>query len=207
MRDRLFTWIALTAVAAVMLLAAGCGADATTTSLATSTASTGTTASPTSRTTAPLTTATSTTQTGAPTTAPTPSEVTVYLLRSERLAPVSRPVTGDAMEAAVQALLAGPSTGEEAEGYRTSIPEGTQLLGVEAQGDTATVDLSGSFAQGGGTLSMISRLGQLTYTLTEFEGITRVVLLLDGQAVEAIGGEGLIVSDGLTRDGFEEIAP
>ena len=87
-----------------------------------------------------------------------------WLFVTERTEP-SSPRVGTA---AVNALLAGPSAAEQAAGVGTSIPEGTELLGLSIDGGVATVDLSRTFESGGGSLSMFNRLAQLTYTLTQF---------------------------------------
>ena len=145
------------------------------------------------------------------TTAPeeTTTAIVVYFMRGETVAPVHRevPQTAAVGTAAVEALLAGP-TAEEAElDVSSAIPEGTALLGLEVAGGTATVDLSREFESGGGSLSMLSRLAQLVFTLTQFSTVDRVVLELEGEPVEALGGEGVLVGDPLTRDDFADLTP
>lgn len=105
--------------------------------------------------------------------------------------------------AAVEELLRGPSADEDALGLGTAIPEGTELLGVNIVDDTATVDLSGEFASGGGTLSMNARLAQVVYTVTQFPSVRAVEIWLDGEPVESLGGEGLLLERPLTRADFE----
>jgi hypothetical protein len=79
------------------------------------------------------------------------------------------------------------------------IPTGTQLLGITLDGSAATVDLTAAFESGGGSASMLGRLAQLVYTATQFPTVDTVRLRLDGQPVESIGGEGVIVGPGLGR--------
>ncbi|MGZ5299972.1 MAG: GerMN domain-containing protein, partial [Actinomycetota bacterium] len=107
-----------------------------------------------------------------------------WLFVTERTAP-SGPRVGTA---AVTALLAGPSAAERTAGVGTSIPEGTGLLGLSIDEGIATVDLSRAFESGGGSLSMFSRLAQLTYTLTQFPTVHGVNLELEGQPVEVFSG-------------------
>ena len=126
-----------------------------------------------------------------------------WLFVTERTEP-SSPRVG---AAAVTALLAGPSAAELAAGVGTSIPEGTELLGLSIDGGVATVDLSGTFGSGGGSLSMFSRLAQLTYTLTQFPTVHGVNLELDGKPVTVFGGEGIILDQPMTRRSYRDRLP
>lgn len=103
-------------------------------------------------------------------------------------------------------LLAGPTGLSAHQGMTTQIPAGTVLNRLQVSGDTATVDLSETFASGGGSLSMMLRAAEVTYTLTQFPGITKVDLLLDGAKVAGLGGEGLIAT-GWQRSTFEDVTP
>jgi germination protein M len=145
-----------------------------------------------------------------PTTAPSTSPaatttVRVYLLQPDpaggdaHLVPVLRtlPATRAVATAAVRELLAGPASDER--GLLTMIPAGSQLLGITIDGSVATVDLTGAFESGGGSASMFGRLAQLIYTVTQFPTVDTVRLRLDGQPVESIGGEGVIIGAGLGR--------
>jgi hypothetical protein len=109
--------------------------------------------------------------------------------------------------AAVNALLAGPSAAERAAGVGTSIPAGTELLGLSIDGSIATVDLSRTFESGGGSLSMFNRLAQLTYTLTQFPTVDGVTLRLDGEAVTVFSGEGIILDQPMTRRSYRDRLP
>ncbi len=154
-----------------------------------------------------------------PTTAPSTSPaatttVRVYLFQPDpaggdaHLVPVSRtvPATRAVATAAVRELLAGPASEEH--GLVTMIPSGSKLLGITIDGSVATVDLTGTFESGGGSASMLGRLAQLVYTATQFPTVDAVRLRLDGQPVESIGGEGVIVGAGLGRaDGTDGLPP
>lgn len=142
----------------------------------------------------------------APTTSPAPTTtVRIYLFQPDpaggdaHLVPVLRTVSGTraVATAAVRELLAGPASDEP--GLLTMIPAGSRLLGIAIDGTTATVDLTGVFESGGGSASMLGRLAQLVYTVTQFPSVDTVRLRLDGQAVDSIGGEGVIVGTGLGR--------
>lgn len=153
-------------------------------------------------TTQPNTTQPNTTQPGTTqpaTTSPAPStteatlvDVRVYFLSGERIVIDHRDVEGPAvLRGALTALLAGPQ-GD----HLTAIPEGTELRSVDLDEDgTATVDLSGEFASGGGTLSMLARVGQVVFTATQFDNVERVVFWLDGSPIDSLGGEGLAMTE------------
>src|SRR6476646_3461618 len=109
--------------------------------------------------------------------------VSVFFLRGEQLARVTRPGT-TALDA-VRQLLAGPTRAEAALGFRTYVPAGTRVLSVKVANGVATVDLNERFASGGDTASLLARLSQLVRTLTGPQGATKVQLLLNGRVVAA----------------------
>jgi germination protein M len=71
----------------------------------------------------------------------------------------------------------------------------------------ATVNLSKEFESGGGSESMQARLAQVTYTLTQFPTVTGVRFQLDGAAVTAFGGEGIVLDQPVGRDDFRDQLP
>jgi germination protein M len=158
-------------------------------------------------TTAPRTTAGTMTTTGLPPAAT--EDVRVYFLRGDKLDVAHRTVvaTPQIAAAAMTQLLAGPTPADAAAGLATTVPAGTRLLGINLADGIATVDLSGGFAGGGGSLSMTARLAQVTYTLTQFPTVTGVVLSLDGRSVTVLGGEGIILDHPVTRGSFESLTP
>jgi hypothetical protein len=117
------------------------------------------------------------------------------------------PVDGAVARAAMESLLAGPDAAATAGGLTTTIPQGTRLLDLAVRGSVATVDLSGTFTTGGGSLSMQLRVAQVVYTLTQFPTITSVAFRIDGKDVTAIGGEGIVVSPPVGRADFEGVTP
>ncbi len=134
--------------------------------------------------------------------------VKIYFLRDELVGPVARTVdASDLPTAAMEALLDGPTATEEQLGFVSNIPDGTELLGLTVDGGTATVDLSGDFESGGGSLSMMARVTEVVYTLTQFDDVDDVVFELDGEAIEFLGGEGLILDEPQTRADWDELAP
>jgi spore germination protein GerM len=190
MRTRLL----LLAGAALLLVA--CGSDAKTTSSGSSSSSTSSSATSTT------TNATTTTSGGTTT-------VRVYFLRDEKVGPAGRTVakTGAPAKAAMEELLKGPSASDDAAGLQTVIPAGTKLNDVTIEEGVATVDMSSSFGSGGGSLSIQGRVAQVVYTLTQFPTVNGVSFELDGVAVTALGGEGLVLDHPQTRADWEGFTP
>ncbi|MCE5191783.1 MAG: GerMN domain-containing protein [Actinomycetia bacterium] len=142
-------------------------------------------------------------------TPPKPLFVRVYFTRGDKLAVSTRRIaaTKAVASAAMQQLLAGPSADEKSYGLGTTIPAGTRLLGVTVNGGIATVDVSGGFQSGGGTLSMTMRLAQVVHTLTQFSTIKSVRFSLDGKPVTLFGGEGIMIDKPQTRLSYEDVLP
>lgn len=106
---------------------------------------------------------------------------------------------------AVTSLLAGPTATEKHAGFVSLVPAGTKLLGLKIAGGIATVDLSGAYAAGGGTLSMTARLAQVVYTLTQFPSVKGVLFKLNGAKIDLFGGEGIVIDAPQKRSDFEEL--
>jgi germination protein M len=117
------------------------------------------------------------------------------------------PATPRVGTAALEALLDGPDSFEEGYGLRTSIPDGTQLLGLSIDDGIASVDLTSEFETGGGSASMQTRLAQVVYTIAQFPTVEGVVFSLDGEPIDVLGGEGVIIDHPLTRRDFAELLP
>ncbi|HLW58383.1 MAG TPA: GerMN domain-containing protein [bacterium] len=134
-----------------------------------------------------------------------PASVEVYFVRTvgshhlSGLAAVRRaapPGPSDVrLDAALRALLRGPGDPQ----FHTEIPQGTALLGVHVRGGIATVDLSATFAAGGGSTSMLGRVWQVVYTATQFADAPAAQILIDHKRVEALGGEGIEIGSPLRR--------
>jgi hypothetical protein len=181
-------WVVLAALLALlMLVAAGCDGDEE--------------AVPPPGTTGPVETT--------PQPTPETSTFAVYLLRDGVIAPVRRTVesTPAVARASLEALMTGPTGPEESDGLVTAIPDETMLLDVSVADGVATVDLSGTFDDGGGSASMLRRVAQVVATLTQFSTIERVAFRLDGEPVETIGGEGVVVDPPIGRIAIEDRSP
>ena len=156
--------------------------------------------------------------TAAPTLVATPAETMIvrayFVLGGEPgsvgLVPVLRVVPKSAAvgKAAMDALLAGPTSDESGERTITSaVPDGTTLLGLSIKNGVATVDLSTEFDSCGGTASMQYRLAQVVYTLTQFSTVKSVVFQMDGQTVTVFGGEGIVLDGPVGRADYYDQLP
>lgn len=107
--------------------------------------------------------------------------------------------------AAIEALFEGPNELESEIGMFTSIPEGVELLGLELGTGVAVIDLSAEFEESDGSLAEFIRLGQVVFTLTQFEQIDAVTFEIDGEPKVTIGSHGIDVSTPVDRGDFESI--
>jgi len=156
---------------------------------------------------------------GNPTATPKPPEVTTVrayfflgsFVDNAGLAPVLRevPKTQAVGAAAMKALLAGPNDAELGgrPAMYTAIPEGTRFLGLRIDAGIATVNLSREFESGGGSASVLGRLAQVVYTLTQFPTVEGVRFELDGEPVEVFGGQGVVLSEPVGRDDYVDQLP
>ena len=111
--------------------------------------------------------------------------------------------------AAMQALLKGPAESEinARPAMYTTVPEGTRFLGLRIDAGIATVNLSREFASGGGSASVLGRLAQVVYTLTQFPTVKGVRFELDGAPVTTFTGEGVILDSPVDRGDYTDFLP
>jgi spore germination protein GerM len=104
------------------------------------------------------------------------------------------------LTAALEKLLAGPADPDLA----STIPSGTALRNVEVKPDGVHVDLSSAFKSGGGSTSMTGRIAQIIYTATTLEPDAKVWISVNGEPLDLLGGEGLVIDQPMTRKGLNE---
>lgn len=104
--------------------------------------------------------------------------VKVAFLQGEQIGYVDRP--GSSLEAAVRALLAGPTTAEARRELTTHVPPGTPLRSIKLTGGVATIDLGEKFATGTSVESLSARIAQLVLTATRYPSVRSVRLLIKG---------------------------
>jgi hypothetical protein len=135
--------------------------------------------------------------------------VGVYFVQESLQAKVVlRSVSSTAVQTeTIRALLEGPTDAEQAQGLWTAIPADTLLLGIDISGGVATIDLSREFENGGGITSILSRLAQVVYTITQFPDVDAVAFQLDGEPVTGFSGEGVVLDTPVTRSDYAVVLP
>jgi hypothetical protein len=134
--------------------------------------------------------------------------VAAYFMRGDRLGVAARR-TGDILDPAVALgeLLRGPTPAETAAGLTTLIPTATRLLDVDVTDGLVTVDLSGAFDDGGGSASMLGRLAQIVFTVTQLSPGSRVRFRIDGEPVQVFSSEGIVLDRPQRRSDYEDQSP
>jgi len=130
--------------------------------------------------------------------------------RSAGLVAVLRTVPGtkSVATAAMNALLAGPTATESGDRMiSTAVPVGSQLLGLTIKDGVATVDLSSEFESGGGSVSVLTRLGQVVYTLTQFPSVKTVLFLIEGQPANVFSSQGIVLDKPVGRSDYVQLLP
>ncbi len=196
-KDRLMRLLRIGVVIGLVTTVFACGSDDqssdTTTSSTTPSAPANTTTTLAPTTTAPAVATT-------PASQPNLVDVKVYFLRDERLVIAHRQVPGPAiLREAVMELLAGPTQAELAAGLTSTVSTDTTLLDVNLVDGLATVDLSSDFGTGGGSQSMIARVAQVVFTITQFDNTERVQFWMESEPIGSLGGEGLTLDKPQTR--------
>jgi len=97
------------------------------------------------------------------------------------------------VRAQVTALSTGPTADEAARGLSSAVPGGVVVLDARLDAGVLTVDLSPEFHAGGGAASMLGRLNQLYYTLSQPADVDAVRIAIDGDVIDVLPGEGLIL--------------
>lgn len=163
-----------------------------------------------SRSSSPTTASTATTVTGATTTAPATQETTfrVYLLHGGQVAAVRRTVepTEAVARAALEQLIAGPTSAEQDRELGSDVPQATEVNGIAIADGVATVDLSHAFVAGA-EASISTRVAQVVYTLTQFPTVERVRFEQDGQELPITDGVGQPLERPAARADYEEQTP
>lgn len=147
--------------------------------------------------------------TGSEATLPEEASLEVWFVRGEKLVSVTRihGATPRVATAAIESLLAGPTSAESSSGLESAIPAGTRLLGISISRGVAIVDLTSEYQSGGGSLSMQVRLGQVVYTLTQFPTVKAVSFRLDGTPVNVFSSEGIVLSHPVGRGDYKDLLP
>ena len=99
------------------------------------------------------------------------------------------------MRRAMEILVAGPKQAE----HIALIPPGTKVRAVNVKDRTASVDFTGEILKrGGGSAMEMLAVGAIVNTLTEFQDIEKVQILVEGRKVSTLFGH-MDVSEAMGR--------
>lgn len=129
----------------------------------------------------------------------------LYLVGGEGLVRVTRDLP-DPIDARslVESLLSGVTEPEDRSGLSSSIPSGTDLVGIDVADRIATVDLSADFATVGGQQE-IRAVAQIVLTVTQLVGVDGVVFQLDGVRTDVPTADGALATIAVTSDDYESL--
>jgi len=97
------------------------------------------------------------------------------------------PATLEVGRAAIEALLAGPTEAELAEGLTTAINDGVVLQDLVIADGVATADFSARLNEGvAGSATVMAIREQIEQTLLQFETVNEVVISIDGETEEIL---------------------
>ena len=126
----------------------------------------------------------------------------IYFVKSEDTHFVLEPVyrhyeknLESQLKTALEDLIGGPTSKEAAQKLYSSVPQVTRILDLEIKDHTVRVNLSTAFTQESGLADLQGRLNQVLYTLSQAKEIDQVELLIEGQPLNILGGEGLLVDN------------
>ncbi len=118
---------------------------------------------------------------------------------------VKRPVpfTDSPMTETIKALLSGPTIDELNMGLLNLIPEGTELRSAWVRDGVAYLNFNEAFRFNPmGVEGFLAQLQQVVFSTTEFSTIEEVQILIEGERVDYLGGDGIYIGEPLARSHF-----
>lgn len=97
----------------------------------------------------------------------------------------------------VRSLVAGPTPAEATLGFRTAIPQGTQVLDVSPAAPRVTIDLTGPIAALP-ERELVVALAQIVYTMSEGFVAREIIIKVDGQSMRWPREDGSFTEEPLT---------
>lgn len=100
---------------------------------------------------------------------------------------------------AISKLINGPTRIQKLMNTYSEIPAETGIIAIIEDVDKNIIDLTSTFNTGGGTESIYNKLHQLINTV-EANTDKPTYLFIDGQLIEVFGGEGIMITQPLSKD-------
>jgi len=112
------------------------------------------------------------------------------------------PLTETPLQDVLGVLLEGPSTDELNRNIINFIPENTRMLSATVRGNTAYINFNENFLFNRfGVDGYVAQLRQIIWTVTEFQNINDVQILIDGRRMDYLG-EGIWIGSPISRYSF-----
>ncbi len=131
---------------------------------------------------------------------------TLYLVRDNALAPVTRRTAASGSpNTALQLLLRGPTTGESTQGLSTALgPDAVLLNRLTTSDNTVVVPLAGVPA-GLGRSDEVLAYAQIVTTLTSLRDVSAVRFTRDGAALAVPRADGSLTGGPLSRRDYADL--
>ncbi|MCL2181462.1 MAG: GerMN domain-containing protein [Treponema sp.] len=114
----------------------------------------------------------------------------------------SMPVSQSPMQDALNAMLTGPNSSEMTGNMLSFIPRNTRLLSATVRGNTAYLNFSEDFLFNTfGVEGYVAQLRQIVWTVTEFQNVNDVQVLIEGSRMDYLG-EGIWIGSPINRQSF-----
>jgi len=111
-------------------------------------------------------------------------------------------VSDSPMQDALNVMLAGPSADEINRNILNMIPQGTRILSATVRGNTAYINFSEDFLFNTfGVEGSVAQLRQIVWTVTEFQNVKEVQILVEGRRLDYLG-EGIWIGSPISRQSF-----
>jgi len=112
------------------------------------------------------------------------------------------PVSDSPMQDALNVLLAGPTMEELNRNIINFIPKNTRILSATVRGNTAYISFSEDFLFNTfGVEGYVAQLRQIVWTVTEFQNVKDVQILIEGRRMDYLG-EGIWIGSPISRQSF-----
>ncbi len=136
------------------------------------------------------------------------SQYLIYLVKFNEdnnrmsLLPVKRNIKAESpLKGALNELIKGPNRAEKKKGLLTAIPNDLRIRNVQIVGRNAVLDFNDAIETNANGEILLTRVDQLVYTATQFEGVDSVIIKVNGKQKKFLGGDGLSVSGPIGRKG------
>ncbi|MFP4152036.1 MAG: GerMN domain-containing protein [Alkalispirochaeta sp.] len=115
--------------------------------------------------------------------------------------PVQRTIrfSGGPLTHAIQALISGPNAEDLNKGLLSLIPQGTELISARVSDGVAYLNFNEAFRFNTmGLEGYLAQMQQIVHTATVFSTVDAVQILIEGEQVDYLGGDGVYVAEPIT---------